>query len=78
MCLYGYVKGEVERIDNHTEGFVQQKESRLSQLVEIHGVDKTVVGVANFMLVMIDLMKRIYGNGQRNGNGLKHSNVYTV
>lgn len=48
MCLYVYPKGENEQIDNNMEGFMQHKESRFPQLVEIHGVDKTVVGVANF------------------------------
>jgi hypothetical protein len=48
LCLYGYVKGENRQVDNHIGNFLQTKESRFPQLVEIHGVDKTVVGVANF------------------------------
>ncbi|KIL88794.1 hypothetical protein FAVG1_08043 [Fusarium avenaceum] len=48
LCLYGYVKGENKNLDSHVEEFMQHKESRFPQLVEVQGVDKTVVGIANF------------------------------
>lgn len=48
LCLYGYVKGENKKLGSHVEEFIQHKESRFPQLVEVQGVDKIVVGVANF------------------------------
>ncbi|KAM0334651.1 hypothetical protein ACHAPQ_005040 [Fusarium lateritium] len=48
LCLYGYVKGENKQIDHRIEEFIQHKEKLFPQLVEIQGVDKTVMGVAHF------------------------------
>ncbi|KAF4997133.1 hypothetical protein FGRMN_4026 [Fusarium graminum] len=46
LCLYGYEKGLNKQVDDHVEEFMQHKERRLPRLVEIHGVDKTVMGIA--------------------------------
>ncbi|WZH48191.1 Putative f-box domain containing protein [Fusarium acuminatum] len=48
LCLYGYVEGEIGKLDSHVEEFMQHKESRFPQLVEVQGVDKTILGIANF------------------------------
>lgn len=48
LLLYGYIKGENKKLDSPVEEFMQHKESRFPQSVEVQGVDKTVVGVANF------------------------------
>ncbi|KAF4950914.1 hypothetical protein FSARC_13050 [Fusarium sarcochroum] len=47
LCLYGYVKGEDEEVDDHIEELMQHKRECLPRLVEIQGVDKTIMGVSN-------------------------------
>ncbi|GKU01129.1 f-box containing protein [Fusarium langsethiae] len=47
LCLYGYVKGECEEIDSHVNELMQDKGKRLPRLVNIQGVDETVLGVSD-------------------------------
>ncbi|KAL6916070.1 hypothetical protein FSST1_007565 [Fusarium sambucinum] len=47
FCLYGYVKGECEEIDSHINELIQHKEKRLPRLLNIRGVDETVLGVSD-------------------------------
>ncbi|KAK2008687.1 hypothetical protein LZ32DRAFT_609185 [Colletotrichum eremochloae] len=44
LCLYGYRKGENVAIDSHFEELLEKKAERLPRLIEIRGVEKTVLG----------------------------------
>ncbi|KDN66637.1 hypothetical protein CSUB01_11776 [Colletotrichum sublineola] len=44
LCLYGYRKGENVAIDSHFEELLEKKPERLPRLIEIRGVEKTVLG----------------------------------
>ncbi|OBS25407.1 hypothetical protein FPOA_05940 [Fusarium poae] len=47
LCLYGYAKGESEEVDSHVNELIQHKGNRLLRLVNIQGVDETVLGVSD-------------------------------
>ncbi|KAM0548921.1 hypothetical protein ACHAO7_006346 [Fusarium culmorum] len=47
LCLYGYVRGECEEIDSHVNELLEHKGKRLPRLVNIQGVDETVLGVSD-------------------------------
>ncbi|KAL4732297.1 hypothetical protein ACLX1H_001308 [Fusarium chlamydosporum] len=47
LCLYGYVKGQNERIDSHVEELMRTKELRLPGLAKVVGVNETVMGVSD-------------------------------
>ncbi|KAJ4257381.1 hypothetical protein NW762_008500 [Fusarium torreyae] len=47
LCLFGYVKGKNKEVDDHIEELVQHKRDRFPSLVEIQGVDETVMGVSD-------------------------------
>ncbi|KAF9768201.1 hypothetical protein IL306_014533 [Fusarium sp. DS 682] len=46
LRLYGYVQGVNKQVDGHIE-VLKQKELQLPHLTEIHGVNETVLGVAD-------------------------------
>ncbi|KAK6221241.1 hypothetical protein QIS74_04809 [Colletotrichum tabaci] len=44
LCLYGYVKGYNEVVDDHVRELMERRGERLPNLKEVVGVDKEVVG----------------------------------
>lgn len=45
FCLYGYVRGRNQGVDEHVAEFMQMKSERLPKLVEVKGIDETEEGL---------------------------------